>query len=288
MNNKRTIAAAALLAILTAACSSSSNNGANGGSDDEAAVRSTVEASVEAENDKDVETFLALWTDKGLESYDVGSRADLEAGTVESFGENSVTIVDIPEVEVTGDTAKATVHATVDDRASFMTPLYQVVFELIRDGEDWKLDGFTFEGGAPASDEAEIVTVIGTEYAFDVDPTEAGGNFALDFKNEGDEAHEITVFHAPDGTDLDTAIADLGDVDGSDLEDLPEGYEAVHLAYAEPGQGQTYTFASEVEAGTYVLACYLPVGGLDEEGNAVDPDAESHFELGMVNTLTIA
>ena len=36
-----------------------------------------------AEKAKDVNAFLALWTDKGLEAYDQGSREDLKAGPIE-------------------------------------------------------------------------------------------------------------------------------------------------------------------------------------------------------------
>src|SRR5688500_15212947 len=68
-------------------------------------VQERVRAAVEAENAKDSKTFLAMWTDKGLESYDIGSRAEVEAGKSENFGSDKVTIVDLETPEVTGTTA---------------------------------------------------------------------------------------------------------------------------------------------------------------------------------------
>ncbi len=41
-------------------------------------VEDVVGAALQAQKDKDADVFVALWTDKGLESYDVGTRAELE------------------------------------------------------------------------------------------------------------------------------------------------------------------------------------------------------------------
>ena len=45
-------------------------------------VEDTVRRSIEAENAGDVASFLKLWTDDGLRSYDAGTRDELQSGQV--------------------------------------------------------------------------------------------------------------------------------------------------------------------------------------------------------------
>ena len=48
--------------------------------DEAKAVEDTVRRSQEAENAGNADAFLALWTDEGLEEYDVGSREEIQKG----------------------------------------------------------------------------------------------------------------------------------------------------------------------------------------------------------------
>jgi len=276
------IGAAALLALLGTACAKKSSPSTL--TADQSAVKATIENSVAAENAKDVDAFLALWTDEGLESYDVGSREELPDS--ESFGEDEITIAEISDITVDGDTAEATVDAAVGE-ANVALALFRVKFAAIRDGDGWLLNGFEFIGSPPPAEGVEVIDVEASEYAFALSSETAPTEFAFRFENVGEEQHELTFFSAPDGVDLVAAKAALEDVDGSELTDLPEGYEADHLSFTEPGDGVDVTFAEPVEAGTYVLACYIPVGGFGEEG-PIDPAGEPHIKLGMIATLTVA
>lgn len=289
MFRSRTIAALVVVVAAATACSkkaaSPEASGSPSRTGDEAAVATLIEASVAAENAKDVDAFLALWTDAGLEQYDSGTREELEADASD-FGQDTIEIVDIPEVEVDGDAATAVVHATVDSETSFAVPLYEVEFAAIREGDAWLLDGFEFKGGAPITGDVPTVDVTAIDYGFQISPMETTGDFAIRFENAGEEQHEISLFLGPDGVDAGTARDDLKDVDGESLENVPDGYEGTHIAFAEAGESYDLTFAAPLEPGTYVLACYIPKGGFGEEG-PVDPEGAPHIELGMIDTLTV-
>jgi hypothetical protein len=257
-----------------------------GASADATEFLDVVKASLEAENAKDTDAFLALWTDKGLEEYDVGSRQELEAGESENFGSEKIDVRRYGTPEVDGDTASVEVDATVGEHG-FVMPLYRVVFSGVNQGEAWKLDGFEFKGGPPPADDATVVALKAMDYAFQLsEATVPPGEVAFDFSNAGKEQHELTMFKAPDGVALDDAKATLENVDGSELEDIPDGYEAAHVGFLEVDQNQSVAFAEPLAAGTYVLACYIPQGGFGDEG-PVNPEGKPHIQLGMINLLTV-
>ncbi|HUQ40507.1 MAG TPA: hypothetical protein VM030_10165 [Acidimicrobiales bacterium] len=253
---------------------------------DRAAVEKAVRDSLKAENAKDAKAFLALWTDKGLESYDVGSRADLEAGKAEGFGEEPIELLKFTKTEVTGTTARTTAQAMREEN-QVAKPLFQATFSLLKKGEQWLLDGFEYQGGPPPSRGEQVVAVKAQEYGFAME-TELPGNVAFTFTNAGKEQHEMTLFKAPGPVSIGDAKKALENVDGSGemVDDLPAGYAADHITFAEAGQTQNVTFAEPLAAGTYVVACYIPQGGFGENG-PVDPDGKPHIQLGMINVLTV-
>ncbi len=273
------------LALLTASC-------AGTGSDlvDERtkqAVEDVVRVSLGAENDKDVDKFLELWTDEGLSEYDVGTRAELKAGKESNFGADPVDIVRFSGTSVRGGKATTTVD-TVVGRHLVAFPLTRVRFELIeRENVGWMLNGFQFIGGAPPTGETDIVDIQGREYAFVLDRDEVPGEIAFKFSNEGKEPHEITIFKGPDDLTVDRAREELKDVSGHDLKGIPDGYRADHLSFAEPGKSVDVSFDRPLPRGLYVLACYIPQGGFDEHGES-HVGAKSHFELGMVKLLGVS
>lgn len=276
-------------ALLLSACGRDEagidREGATTKTDSKQQVEQAIRDSIEAENEKDVDAFLALWTDKGLKDYDVGSREDLKAGKSENFGREKINIVALQETEVEGKKAQSTVDAEVGE-PKFAQTIERVKMALInRDGK-WLIDGFQFLGGPPAAAGTASIDVDGTEYAFALSAAEISGKFAMRFKNSGKEPHEITMFKGPDGVSLAAAKAALEKVDGQNMENVPAGYQAEHVSFAEPGKTSNVAFSGPLPAGTYFLACYIPEGGFNENG-PVNPNGKPHIALGMISMLKV-
>jgi hypothetical protein len=247
-------------------------------------VEDAVRVAVEAENERDVDTFLEYWTDKGLSEYDVGSRADLKAGKIATFGRERILIQRFSSTRIDGGNATTTVDA-VRGMHRNAAPVGRVRFALVEREGVWLINGFKFVGGTPAPRGTEVIDIEGREYSFDLEEDEVNERVAFRFLNKGKEHHEITLLKGPDDVTLDRAKEDLNDFDG-DPENVPEGYQADHVAFADPGTTINTTFSRPLPGGAYVLACYIPKGGFNEQGES-DPDAESHFELGMVAILGV-
>lgn len=281
----RAAAAGMAVALLVGACGGDSDTGSSSGSGASADVEQTVQASIDAENAKDVDKFLALWTDKGLEGYDAGTRAELKSGEAEGFGENDVEVLKFADTKVDGAKASTVVDvAPTEFKAA--KALFRATFALVKKGDAWLIDGFDFKGSPPAPDGATVIDIKAQDYAFAMDTTSAPGDVAFTFENVGKEQHELTFFKGPDGVGLAAAKAALENVDGSELKDLPAGYTADHLSFADIGDKMDVTFAEDLKAGTYILACYIPEGGFGDEG-PVNPEGTPHIKLGMINLLTI-
>lgn len=283
----RVIAALAVV-VLLASCGSDTAEQDTATTADEQAVEAVVRASIESENDKDVDDFLDLWTNKGLESYDVGSRQDLLAGKSENFGTDNVEIIDFAETTVNDDQATVTVDVAFV-KYEAVRPVNRLRFKLIEANDHWLMNGFEFVGGASPAEGAEVVEITADEYSYKLGKDEVTGNVGFKFSNSGDEAHEITLFKGPTDIDLDTAAEALKDVNGEALDNVPGGFEADHIAFAEPKDEVDVSFTDEIPAGTYILACYLPEGGISEEGEHghESGSAPTHFELGMRALLTV-
>jgi hypothetical protein len=253
---------------------------------DEQAVQEVIRADIRYENAKDIDAFLAQWTDKGLESYDQGTREEILAGE-HHIGEDTLGDPDFVETTVTGDTATATLDAGVG------VGVFRVKFSLIREAGKWLLDGFEFIGSPPPGPGETVLDVKAVDYGYDFDASDtASGQFAIKFENTGKEAHEITLFRIPDDAAVGDAKTALEGIDGGELDPatVPNGYEVVgHLTYAEPGQSVDFKFAEPLEEGHYAFVCYIPEGGLDDEtGDPVTPNAKPHVSLGMIADLSVA
>lgn len=257
-----------------------------GSGDESAEVQDVVRRSIEAENAKDSAAFAALWTDKGLEEYDVGTREELESGVPEWFGQETLNVVEFVQIDAEGGEGSATLDV-VGEQKTIAKPVFRVRYDAVESDGQWLMDGFEFLGSPPPADGTPVVNIEAVEYAFNLDKTEAPGDLAFRFANTGEEPHEISFFKGPDGTDVATAQSDLEDVDGEELEDIPTGYQVDHIAFAMPGDEVDLTFAEPLAPGDYFLVCYLPAGGLGDEGESVDPDAEPHVKLGMISKLTV-
>lgn len=286
---RRTIGALMVVVMASglAACGDDDDSTAASGGGEASGFADAVKASLKAENAKDADAFLALWTDDGLAEYDSGTREEIASGKSENFGVSTITITKMGEAKLDGNTATVVVDATTDEgEETFATPLFRAVFKGMKDGGDWKINGFEFTGSPPPGPDADVVRVTAREYQFDLDKTTASGEVAFRFINAGKEQHEISLYKAPDGITVDEAKVALQDVDGSELEDIPDGYEVAHVGFAEVGQESDITFAEPLPTGDYVLTCYIPQGGFGENG-PVNPEGRAHIQLGMLALLTV-
>lgn len=126
------------------------------------------------------------------------------------------------------------------------------------------------DGGGGAS-----VSVVLSEWIVEPDPTTAAaGSVEFVAKNEGGEVHELVVVKGDDPDALPV------DEDGKVIEDdLPEGDFIGEIAEFDAGTEETASF--DLEAGSYILFCNIT----EEED---DGTVESHFQEGMVNTITVS
>lgn len=269
--------ALALLAASAVACTSSRDEAA-----DTRKVQDTVRRSIDAENAGNGRAFVALWTDKGLQSYDAGTRQDIESGAA-PLGTEKTELRTFVATSITGNHAVTTVDGQVE------IGLYRMRFSLVRNGSRWLLDGFAFLGPSPPPPGLPVVDVRAVDYGYDVDPSAlSSGDVAIHFTNAGQEQHEISIISVPPGQSTADAVFALTQAKSADLASLPAGYGPVgHLAFESPGTSGTYTLATRLPPGHYALACFLPVGGLDDFGNAKTPDAPPHVTRGMLTTFSV-
>lgn len=266
----------AVLLLTLAACNGRDGEG------ERLKVEEAVRRSIEAENAGDAATFLSLWTDDGLRSYDAGTRDELSTGLVR-LGAEQTELRSFASTVVKGNRAAATIDGRVE------LGLYRSRFDLVRRDGGWLLDGFRFLGPTPVPAGAPVVDVTTVEYGYGLDVAAlSSGDFSIRIVNQGQEQHEISVVSMPAGTTTAEAVFALGPADGLDPATLAAGYAALgHLAYAQPGETTTYTLARRLEPGRYAFVCFLPVGGVNELGRAQVPGSETHVARGMLTPFTV-
>ncbi len=134
-------------------------------------------------------------------------------------------------------------------------------------GEDDESDG-----DLEAADGAEVVPVTGVDFEFQgVPESVTAGPLAFEFTNDGEAIHEAVLFALEDGQSVDDLIAEAEAKFEDDEEDLGE----LGFAFAPPGGDARY-INTELEAGEYVLICFIP-----------GPEGKAHHELGMQQTFTV-
>ena len=117
--------------------------------------------------------------------------------------------------------------------------------------------------------------VIGTEYAFELDPgaTLRPGWTTVSFHNEGDEAHQVMFARLKDGVDpAEVSAAAAGDSSGSGVIEYVDMLGGVSYI----GPDQSIDAMVDLPTGTVMAICYVP-----------DPDGVAHGLLGMQSALTV-
>jgi hypothetical protein len=131
-------------------------------------------------------------------------------------------------------------------------------------------------------DTEAAIDVDGIDYAFDGLPEQVdAGRIALRLHNESEteQPHEIVVVTGTDGQSADE-LRDLP------MEELMQQARPVGLAFVDT-PGTSATTLIDLEPGSYLLICSLPVaeGGEMPEGDG--PPTDTHASHGMVATLTV-
>lgn len=128
------------------------------------------------------------------------------------------------------------------------------------------------DGGSASSDGGIEVSL--SEWSVEAPATASAGTVDVTANNEGGETHELVIVRAdsPDGFEQD----DTGKVDE---EQFAEGDFIGEIEEFDAGTMSTGSF--ELDAGTYVLFCNI----VEEE---TDGTFESHFNQGMVTTITVS
>jgi hypothetical protein len=118
------------------------------------------------------------------------------------------------------------------------------------------------------------VDVTAKDYSFDGLPAELEpGATSIRFENAGSEEHELVLFRLADGVEADAEA----------LLSLPEEEQMEKLAFSGvvfAGPNTTSYGALDLEPGTYLAVCFVPVGGAE--------DGAPHFVHGMHATFTVA
>jgi ABC-type glycerol-3-phosphate transport system substrate-binding protein len=140
-------------------------------------------------------------------------------------------------------------------------------------GDDDETSGDEASGEESAGDENSIDVIL-SEWAVEAPATVTSGSVTVNAINEGGETHELVIVRADSPDEF--VVDDTGKVDeaGFAEEDFIGEIE-------EFDAGTTETGTFELTPGTYVLFCNI----VEEEE---DGEFESHFQEGMVTTITVS
>jgi plastocyanin len=132
----------------------------------------------------------------------------------------------------------------------------------------------TFEvtrGSGGAAAPAPAATIRATEYSFEADGLEAGRNEVL-FDNAGGEPHFVAAVGLKEGSTIDEARRFFKTEKGT-----PPFDESKSFSTAVVDGGQSQSVELDLEAGRYVLLCWVP----DRKGGP------PHVAKGMMSEVTV-
>ncbi len=123
-------------------------------------------------------------------------------------------------------------------------------------------------------DSGSGIEVSLSEWAVEAPTTASAGSVEITATNDGGETHELVVVRA-ESTDDFVIDEETGKVDE---DGFAEGDLIGEIAEFEAGTSASATF--DLDAGTYVFFCNI----VEEDS---DGTFESHFQKGMVSTITV-
>ncbi|UDY35655.1 hypothetical protein [Dermatobacter hominis] len=113
--------------------------------------------------------------------------------------------------------------------------------------------------------------IVATEYEWSGLPEELrAGSYPTSFRNDGVEAHEITIFRNPEHRSLEE-LYELGPMG------IKDAVEVVGTLIAGPGAAADAELTLDLGPGEYEVVCFFPAKS----------DGKPHFGHGMHRTLTV-
>lgn len=128
------------------------------------------------------------------------------------------------------------------------------------------------EATTTVAPEPVALDVTSTDFAYSLsEDTVPAGLVRVTQQNDGDESHQVTLIKLEDGQTADQLATALAE--GGDGAAAPEAYAGGPNSTA-PGDDDSVTV--DLTEGDYALICFIP-----------SSDGESHFQKGMVGSLTV-
>lgn len=125
----------------------------------------------------------------------------------------------------------------------------------------------------------EVVEVKAVNYEFTEAPTKVkAGTIAIEFTNDGTEAHEAAVVRVNDGV-----TESLEEILALPEEEAMERITFIGNTFAMPGDSST-GIVEVAEPGDYAFICFVPVGSTPDNPEA---DGPPHASVGMISEFTI-
>lgn len=225
---------------------------------DVAAIEALVHQQSEAFNSKDIDGFVASFSDIYYEALGV-TREEASSLVSIFIGVPQVEVTAISAITIDGDGATAEVASNEGVISSLE------LYTFTREGAGWLILSID---ELPVEAASELVELSMFEYGYEFDEGQVGGDFAFNVSNDGTQPHEIELMRLPDGVTPD---------DVHDRENVPPGVEVIGLfGPLESGETRTLVFADPLASGEYALVCYLTT-----------VTGESNAQLGMVKSLVI-
>ncbi len=221
-------------------------------------------------NAKDLDGFLAHFTDDGLiSSFGDGATTvqDARAALASFFGKQEIGPATFDHAEVAGDTASMDAYFPLGPLALHSK------FGLKKVGDGWKLNSEQSNLPVnPPTGTAKIEVDL-NEFSFAVDATaitRAKGPFALVAKNVGKQNHMLSLIRVPAGADVEQLIQS----------DSPSIDHIAGVSDLTPGSSGSIVFVRPLDPGRYVMVCFLP-------DTTEGPEGTPHAFKGMLREFTV-
>ena len=133
------------------------------------------------------------------------------------------------------------------------------------------IQGCSSDDNKPVSLTVNASEPSADQFKFDMPSTIDGGVVKIDFKNTGQQPHELALVKVKDGTAQDQFTKEVLDAQGSPIPDFLLGGTGVGAI--NPGKSATATV--QLDTGTYIYFCTLG-----------DGDAQ-HYKHGMLGTVKV-
>lgn len=221
-------------------------------------VQTALRAVADAWESKDVERYLAGWTDRALaETFDA-TREEAREYLRQSIGDQVYVFRAISNVKINGASASADVDIV---EGLLLKPSR---FSLIKEDGAWKIDAEEHLVPAIPSGVRAVELQL-AEFAFVFEPsTIAGGNIAFKVENVGRQPHEVALVKVPADLDVQQALRSP---------EPPPGIEDIgYIVLEHTGDRMNMVFTRPLSPGHYLMVCFLP----DTEG-----DGQPHAFKGM-------